>query len=144
MTTKYKCLYDITGKIEDVNTFLVPLQDLPKQEHSEPCPDKDHTEYACKNRHQCFEPCGELGHSEEFVQVYQQEQDEPVAVVTPMSKYADASNCLDVSLPVGTKLYTTPQQRKPLTFQDIAHLWMHTNEYYKFARAIEAAHGIKG
>jgi hypothetical protein len=32
---------------------------------------------------------------------------------------------------------------KPLTHQDLAHLWMHTNDYYKFARAIEAAHGIK-
>jgi hypothetical protein len=31
MTPKYKCLYEITGRIEDVNTFLVPAQDLPKQ-----------------------------------------------------------------------------------------------------------------
>lgn len=31
----------------------------------EPCPDKDRTEYACENRHQCWEPCGELGKSEE-------------------------------------------------------------------------------
>ena len=31
MTTKYKCLYEITGRIEDVNTFLVPLQELPKE-----------------------------------------------------------------------------------------------------------------
>ena len=36
--TKYKCLYDITGRIEDVATFLVPLQDLPK--HDEPVIDK--------------------------------------------------------------------------------------------------------
>ena len=36
MTIKYKCLYEITGRIEDVNTFLVPLQDLPKQEQGEP------------------------------------------------------------------------------------------------------------
>jgi hypothetical protein len=34
--TKYKCLYDITGRIEDVATFLVPLKDLPKQEQGEP------------------------------------------------------------------------------------------------------------
>ena len=32
MTIKYKCLYEITGRIEDVNTFLVPLQDLPKEQ----------------------------------------------------------------------------------------------------------------
>ena len=36
MTIKYKCLYEITGRIEDVSTFLVPLQDLPKQEQGEP------------------------------------------------------------------------------------------------------------
>ena len=35
MKTKYKCLYEITGCIEDVATFLVPLKDLPKQEQSE-------------------------------------------------------------------------------------------------------------
>jgi len=34
--TKYKCLYEITGRIEDVATFLVPLKDLPKQEQGEP------------------------------------------------------------------------------------------------------------
>lgn len=31
MTIKYKCLYEITGRIEDVNTFLVPLRELPKE-----------------------------------------------------------------------------------------------------------------
>lgn len=31
MTIKYKCLYEITGCIEDVNTFLVPLRELPKE-----------------------------------------------------------------------------------------------------------------
>jgi hypothetical protein len=47
-------------------------------------------------------------------------------------------------------LYTTPQQRKPLTFERVYKLWLarfDTNEYddvfMNFARAIEAAHGIK-
>ncbi len=31
MKTKYKCLYEITGCIEDVATFLVPIADLPQQ-----------------------------------------------------------------------------------------------------------------
>ena len=31
MTIKYKCLYEITGRIEDVSTFLVPLRELPKE-----------------------------------------------------------------------------------------------------------------
>ncbi len=43
-------------------------------------------------------------------------------------------------------LYTTPQQRKPLTDEQLIDLWpsliMHQHTY-AFARAIEAAHGIK-
>jgi hypothetical protein len=31
MKTKYKCLYEITGRIEDVATFLVPINELPQQ-----------------------------------------------------------------------------------------------------------------
>jgi hypothetical protein len=48
------------------------------QTEQEPCPDKERDEYACKNRYQCWEPCGELGKSEEHVRVAQPEQ-EPVA-----------------------------------------------------------------
>ena len=43
-------------------------------------------------------------------------------------------------------LYTSPQQRKPLTDEEIDFLWQNTSPYYDhqdFARAIEAAHGIK-
>ena len=52
-------------------------------------------------------------------------------------------------LPVGTKLYTTPPQRKPLTDEEIQHLLMPVRisgdgYYLRIARAIEAAHGIKG
>jgi len=42
----------------------------------------------------------------------------------------------------GTKFYTTPPQRKPLTVEEIAKLDCY--DHLKFARAIEAAHGIKG
>jgi len=44
-----------------------------------------------------------------------------------------------------TKL-TTPPQRKPLTDEGIEMLWplRPTDEIVAFARAIEAAHGIKG
>jgi hypothetical protein len=47
-------------------------------------------------------------------------------------------------------LYTTPQQRKPLTRDDLWKMWCNAkteSEYFfwlEFARAIEAAHGIKG
>lgn len=39
-------------------------------------------------------------------------------------------------------LYTTLPQRKPLTVEQIAEL--DCNDHYKFAQAIEAAHGITG
>ena len=46
-----------------------------------------------------------------------------------------------------TPLYTTPPQRKPLTEQKIGAILEDTNAFgtrlYTFARAIEAAHGIK-
>ena len=52
-------------------------------------------------------------------------------------------------LPVGTKLYTTPPQRKPLSDEEIEtyrHMidWTAHWSYINFARAIEAAHGIGG
>jgi len=43
-------------------------------------------------------------------------------------------------------VYTTPQQRKPLTDEQLLQCYLKANglEFYKsFARAIEAAHGIK-
>ena len=47
-------------------------------------------------------------------------------------------------------LYTTPPQRKPLTDEEISDLWCKvsntdfvTADTHVFARAIEAAHGIK-
>jgi hypothetical protein len=50
-------------------------------------------------------------------------------------------------LPVGTKLYATPPQRKPLTDEEITDLYFDgfsISKLTEFARAIEAAHGIKG
>ena len=44
-------------------------------------------------------------------------------------------------------LYTTPQQRKPLTDNEICNMVARISDvrspYLQFARAIEAAHGIK-
>ena len=40
-----------------------------------------------------------------------------------------------------TPLYTSPPASKPLSVEKIAEL--DCNDHYKFARAIEAAHGIK-
>lgn len=50
--------------VKDVSRAQTRVQPL------EACPDpKRMGEFACANRHQCWEPCGELGHSEEFVGV---------------------------------------------------------------------------
>ena len=50
-------------------------------------------------------------------------------------------------MPEGTKFYTTPPQRKPLTDEQIEACLHHVDEngigLFAFARAIEAAHGIK-
>ena len=62
-------------------------------------------------------------------------------------------NDLGTNLPVGTKLYTAPPQRKPLTDEKVCDLWSWamtaeaertaTTQQHAFARAIERAHGIK-
>ena len=51
------------------------------------------------------------------------------------------------SLPIGTKLYTAPPQRKPLTEEEIYEMYNEPRsdaEMVAFARAIERAHGIGG
>jgi hypothetical protein len=52
----------------------------------------------------------------------------------------------DKYLPIGTPVYTTPPQRKPLTDEEVNKLvddedWY--NDPHGFVRAIEAAHNIK-
>jgi hypothetical protein len=77
---------------------------------------------------------------------------EPMATVTSETG-ADISMSWwhEPALPVGTKLYTSPPQRKPLTDEEISSLWdSHIVPVFGknginpivFARAIEQAHGI--
>ena len=88
-----------------------------------------------------------------------QEQGEPVAVMELHEGGWDLVEDIDTdwleTLPFGTKLYTTPQQpstivRKPLTDEQIRECaWglfpdaLENVAIEYFARAIEAAHGIK-
>ena len=55
---------------------------------------------------------------------------------------------LNQTRPDAIPLYTTPSQRKPLSEEEIGAILEDVNAYgtrlYTFARAIEAAHGIKG
>ena len=83
------------------------------------------------------------------------EQDKPVALVTGVygGRFTYAPIKASVILPVGTALYTHPQPLKPLTDEQIDEiadtvanmpLVGIVNDFRtRFARAIEAAYGIK-
>ena len=74
-----------------------------------------------------------------------QPEQEPVAWLSTDS-IGERHLCFDKPLdndPV-QPLYTTPPQRKPLTDEELADLWYKQSlDWMEFARAIEAAHGIK-
>ena len=84
-----------------------------------------------------------------------QEQDELMATLIEHYAFTDGIVRFDgvenmEQLPVGTKLYTTLQQRNPLTDEEIIAKCEYMPDYdignhdlIRFARAIEAAHGIK-
>ena len=87
-----------------------------------------------------------------FDKCYKREpEQEPVAWI-----YRDSWGTMKLSQvtppPVGAfPVYTAPTQRKPLTDEEISDLWCKvsntdfvTADTHVFARAIEAAHGIKG
>ena len=78
------------------------------------------------------------------------EKHEPVAEVTSETgAEIKMSWWHEPALPIGTKLYTTPQQRKPLTDEQIGDQFVRFQVGGMFTpflyavRAIEAAHGIK-
>ena len=83
-----------------------------------------------------------------------EKKDEPVALVAEVHISRYTIEWTNGPLPQGTKLYTTPQQRKPLTDEHIDKIPFAlfeqdqngisaTEALREFARAIEAAHGIK-
>ena len=84
-----------------------------------------------------------------------QPEQKPVAFICEF--YADEGHPFVSFEPVthgtNTPLYSTPPQRKPLTDEEIKHAWYEACKtdveltaqlVVCFARAIEAAHGIKG
>jgi len=122
MTIKYKCLYEITGRIEDVNTFLVPLQDLPKQEQGEPVAVIEVKGGKAWLHAELFTHLGDGLHKFYTTPQPKQEQGEPVAYIlrNEYNEYrlepTDSFKIQD--LPVGTEvlLYPAPQQRKRILF----------------------------
>jgi hypothetical protein len=90
--------------------------------------------------------------------IEQAEKQEPVAWVCYGSatneKHAIDYDQTDIDdIPVGTMLYTAPPQRQPLTDEEIERLYhkhakyqieeLEVSGWQEFARAIEAAHGIR-
>ena len=89
-----------------------------------------------------------------------QPQPEPVGEITmedigrPFNSICIRTHFYECVPPVGTKLYTSPPDREPLTVEQIEEVWMayekarpknssNHESRLQFARAIEAAHGIK-
>ena len=79
-----------------------------------------------------------------------QPEQEPVAVarVDDLER-GGRVRALAMNLSLDAPLYTTPPQRKPLTFDQIAEATQNIGltfplARWRIARAIEAAHGIKG
>jgi len=108
-------------------------------------------------QHASNEPCPHVAKQKqvyEAIKAALEAKDEPVAW---MYEVNHAHTCLDLFEPPddaydkGTlyPLYLAPQQRKPLTDEEIYLCTNHIDRNArgwanKFARAIEAAHGIKG
>ena len=93
--------------------------------------------------------------------IYKQpaQQQEPVAWATQMGEYAHihwGAKRPEYPMVYEVPLYTTPPHRKPLTDEEILHRVdthvggpspsypLDNSDWLNFARAIEAAHGIKG
>jgi len=82
----------------------------------------------------------------------EQAKQEPVAWMRQdgqrVTTASDRHNYPDYETRYSIPLYTTPPQRKPLSEEEIGAILEGVNAYgtrlYTFARAIEAAHGIKG
>ena len=99
----------------------------------------------------------------------QKDEHEPVAEITaddmgrPFNAIRIGAHFYKEIPPVGTKLYTAPPKRKPLTDEEVQDKWEHItghsifggdlsegramyispNEVMEFASAIEKAHGIR-
>ena len=79
-------------------------------------------------------------------------EQEPVALVTGVygGRFIVEPTNSAMVLPVNMALYAHPQPRKPLTHEQMKKIWyamqniMGWYSFQEIARAIEAAHGIKG
>ena len=115
--------------------------------HNEPAYPKGECNCGAQPEH---EPAGHGGRPmtlRECMEAEEPEQ-EPVAWMRQdgqrVTTASDRHNYPNYETRYSIPLYTTPLQRKPLTDEQIEEIWERTGDYDSFARAIEAAHGIKG
>jgi len=122
----------------------------PAQPEQEPCVHAKNPKGCYRVRCQVGDKC--VDDEMSFRTTPPQPEQEPVAWVcygSSDSKMHDIDfEQIDVdALPVGTMLYTRPPQRKPLLASEIVTMYAECptsdNDMIEFARAIEAAHGIK-
>lgn len=104
----------------------------------DPCP-------GCRKGGVCRTPkCGRLKLPADHPFRFERPEQEPVGTVKELFTQAAWEKH---DLRGSTKVYTTPPHRKPLTADEIDVLVMDSdgtpNSHLEFARAIEAAHGIK-
>ena len=123
----------------------LPMEQPAQQEQGDSnCQDADGcpTEMAVLQRFWRGEPIP----AEHYPVWFKPAQQEPVGKIVDCDFVGNSIARFERHLPFGTLLYTSPPaQRKPLTDEEIRNIWSNGDcfEEIAFARAIEAAHGIK-
>lgn len=75
------------NNVQDLITDALAALQQPEQQ-AEPCPKSRADDLACKNRHQCWEPCGELGKSEAHAKAVPQRTKEKTSEMAPVFETA--------------------------------------------------------
>ena len=111
------------------------------------------THHAKKDRHLLCEECpNEVRHLKAItaIKAALEAKDEPVGLIESLKEAKPCcgqyATCWRACTPRGKFIGHRDAQRKPLTDEEIERLWpmRPTDDVINFARAIEAAHGIKG
>ena len=152
MKTKYKCLYEITGRIEDVATFLVPIADLSKQEQGEPVAWM-YEFYADRGHFGLdFEPQNSAYNTPLYTTPQPAQKPLMLEKFSEMKALLDGSNAPQHKTITDDELKIIMETTMPVIDWKARHgvelnngernKWM-LEWFIAFARAIEAAHGIK-
>jgi hypothetical protein len=143
--TKDEALKLALGALKTIDEAMpFPVAKLAQAAIKEALAQPDFEKIADDLQNICDKQALKLGHLEALLA---QPEQEPVGEIVDAIEGAFKCSFTKM-LPVGAKLYTTPSQRKPLSEEEIGAILEDVNAYgtrlYTFARAIEAAHGIKG